>query len=93
MCLCTIHTLITVRACAAQRVKNGAVAQIPGLITALPNAAALPKKFTKIFDLRANFARGPAVNTEPIVTDAITGETNKESGGGVLIKQKVVVVG
>ena len=91
MCLCTIHTLITVRACAAQRVKNGAVAQIPGLITALPNAAALPKKFTKICDLLAIFAQRPTVNTEQIVNDRISGGRHEESGGGVLIKQKVVV--
>ena len=64
MDLSTIHTLTRIRAYAAQCFRSGAVAQIPGLIVALPNAAALPKRHHKIFDLLANFTQRPALSAQ-----------------------------
>ena len=86
MVLRTIHTLIRIRAYAAQRLKSRVVAQIPGLIVALPNRS-LTQKFHKNFDLLANLAQRPAISTEWVVTDVITGGKHKGNGERALSKQ------
>ncbi len=89
MVLRTIHILIRIQAYAAQRLKSRVVAQIPGLIVALPNRS-LTQKFLKNFDLLAIPAKGPALSTEWILTDVITKGKHEESGERALSKQSGV---
>ena len=64
--------------------------RILGLSIALPTATALPKNSTKIYDLLADLAQGPALRMELIVTNVITEGKHEKSEERALSKQNGV---